>query len=214
MKKLFTENLGLKISAVLISFLLWFFITSKGQSEMTVNIPLEFKNVPANMGIVETSAQSVSVTVRGHERLMMNLKPSDIRVYADLSRVAKGEDVFFVNKEDIKLPYALSVRNITPSTVRIKLDETVSKAVPVRPVLIGQPGTGFVLSSVTVEPNKVTVRGLKSDLAKIRSIKTEPLDITGAIKPISQDVDIDTAGANFTPDLDSVRLMIRIIGEN
>ena len=214
MKKLFTENAGLKISAVLISLLLWFFITSKGQSEMTVNIPLEFKNVPADMGIVETSTKSVNVTVRGHERLMMSLKPSDVRVYADLSRAVRGDDVFFVNRDDIKLPYALKVRNISPSTVRVKLDETVSKVVPVRPVLIGQPGTGFVLSSVTVEPNKVTIRGLKSDLAKIRSIRTEPLDITDAAKPISQEVDIDTAGANFTPDSDSVRLMIRISEKN
>jgi YbbR domain-containing protein len=211
MKRLITENAGLKISAVLISFLLWFFITSKGQSEMTVNIPLEFKNIPANMGILETSTKNVNVTIRGHERPIINLKPSDVRVFVDLSKAKKGEDVYFVNKDDIKLPYALSVRNISPSTVRMRLEETISKTVSVRPVLVGQPRTGFVLSSVTVEPKNVTVRGLRSEVAKIRSVKTEPLDISDAVKPLSQEVDIDVSGANITPDTDSVRLTVRIL---
>ena len=71
MKKLFTENLGLKISAVLISVFLWFFVTSRGQSEITLDIPLEFKNIPADIGLVNTSVKTVSVTVRGHERPML-----------------------------------------------------------------------------------------------------------------------------------------------
>jgi YbbR domain-containing protein len=210
MRKFFTENLGLKISAVLISLFLWFFITSKGQSEMTVNTPLEFKNIPVNMGIVETSTKSISLTIRGHERPMMSLKPSDVRVYVDLSKAKKGEDVYFVNKDDIKLPFALTVRNITPSTVKVRLDETIAKAVPVRPVLIGQPRKGFIVSAVSAEPKNITVRGLKSDVAKIRSLKTEPLDITDATKSLSQELDIDTAGANITADIDVVSVNISI----
>src|SRR3990172_1352110 len=102
MKKLFTENLGLKISAVLISVFLWFFVTSRGQSEISFEVPLEFKNIPADIGIVNTSVKTVSVTVRGHERPMKNLKASDVRVYVDLSKAKKGEEVFYVNKENIK----------------------------------------------------------------------------------------------------------------
>jgi YbbR domain-containing protein len=94
MKKLFTENLGLKISAVLLSVFLWFFVTSRGQSEITLDIPLEFKNIPADIGLVNTSVKTVSVTVRGHERPMKNLKASDVKVYVDLGKARKGEDIF------------------------------------------------------------------------------------------------------------------------
>ena len=139
MKKLFTENLGLKISAVLISVFLWFFVTSRGQSEISLDVPLEFKNIPADIGIVNTSIKTVSVTVRGFERPMKNLKASDVRVYVDLSKAKKGEDVFYVNKDDIKLPYALSAMNVTPSTVKVKLDATASRTVLVKPVLTGEP---------------------------------------------------------------------------
>ncbi len=46
MKKFFFENLGLKIAAVLLSVVLWIFVTSRGQSEMSLDVPLEFKNIP------------------------------------------------------------------------------------------------------------------------------------------------------------------------
>jgi YbbR domain-containing protein len=212
MKKLFTENLGLKISAVLLSVFLWFFVTSRGQSEITLDIPLEFKNIPADIGLVNTSVKTVSVTVRGHERPMKNLKASDVRVYVDLSKAKKGEDVFSVTKEDIKLPYALTVMNISPSTVKIKLDETDSKIVPVKPVLIGEPRNGFFVSSIRVEPKTVVVKGLKSDLRKVSVLKTEPLDITDSNKKMTQELNIDTAGANVTPDVNTVKVTINVSG--
>ncbi len=100
MKKLVTENLGLKISAVLISVFLWFFVTSRGQSEITLEAPLEFKNMPADIGIVNTSIKTVSVTVRGHEKPMKNLKAADVRAYVDLGKAKKGVEVFHVRKDD------------------------------------------------------------------------------------------------------------------
>ncbi|PKL52326.1 MAG: hypothetical protein CVV37_01800 [Nitrospira bacterium HGW-Nitrospira-1] len=210
MKKLFTENSGLKISAVLISVFLWFFVTSKGQSEITLDIPLEFKNIPSDIGIVNTSVKTVNVTVSGHERPMKNLKASDVRVYVDLGKAKKGENAFSVNKADIKLPYALSVLNITPSTVRIKLDETDSKIVPVKPVLTGNPEGGFVVRSIKVEPESVVIKGLKSAVRKLRVVETEPLDITDSNKTITQELSIDTGGVNVTPVVDTVKVTINI----
>ena len=212
MKKLFTENLGLKISAVLISVFLWFFVTSRGQSEISFEVPLEFKNIPADIGIVNTSVKTVSVTVRGHERPMKNLKASDVRVYVDLSKAKKGEEVFYVNKDNIKLPYALSVMNITPSTVKIKLDATASKAVPVKPVIIGEPMKGFFVSSIKVEPKSVVIRGLMSDVRRLHIVNTEPLDITDSNETIVQELNIDTGGVKVTPDIETVKVTINISG--
>ncbi len=211
MKKLFTENIGLKISAVLISLFLWFFVTSRGQSEITLDVPLEFKNIPADIGIVNTSIKTVSVTVRGHERPMKSLKASDLRVYVDLGKAKNGEDVFYINKDDIKLPYALSVTNITPPTVKVRLEETASKKVPVRPVIIGEPMEGFFVSSLKVDPKSVVVTGLKSDLKKLDFVKTESLDITDSNSPMTREVNIDTNGAKITAEKSTVKVTVKIL---
>ena len=210
MKKLLTENIGLKLSAVLISVFLWFFVTSRGQSEIAFDIPLEFKNIPADTGIVNASVKTVNVTVRGHERPMKNLKVTDVRVYVDLGKAKKGVDVFYINKDDIKLPYALSVMNISPSTVKVKLDETFSRTLPVNPVLTGEPGKGYFVSSIRVEPERVAIKGLKSDVLRLYILKTEPIYIADSISSMTQEVNIDTSGVNVTPEVETVKVTINI----
>jgi len=69
MKKPFVENLGLKASAVLIALVLWFFVTSRGQSEISLDAPVEFKNMPQGLEMVNSTSKTVAVTVRGQEQI-------------------------------------------------------------------------------------------------------------------------------------------------
>ena len=141
---------------------------------------------------------------------MKNLKASDVRVYVDLSKAKKGTDVFYINKDDVKLPYALSVMNISPSTVKIKLDETISRTFPVNPVLTGEPRIGYFVSSIKVEPKSVVIKGLKSDVLRLHILKTEPIYIADSISTMRQEVNIDTGGVNVTPDVETVKVTINI----
>ena len=209
MKKLLFENLGLKISAVLLSIILWFFVTLRGQSEIFLEIPVEFKNVPSELGIVSANIKTVNVTVKGQERLMKNIKTSDIRVFVDLDRAKKGEGTYYINKDDIKLPYAVSVMNINPSSLKVRLDETVTKTVVVKPSVAGVPEKGFYVSSITAEPKNVTIYGLKSEIRKVNELRTEVLDITGFKDTATYEVKIDTT-ANVKMDNDMVKIKIVI----
>ena len=212
MKNLITHNLGLKISALLISVLLWFFVTSRGQSEMSLEIPIEFKNIPIGLGIVSSSHKTASVHVKGQERLMKNIKSAEIRVSVDLSKAKKGEGTFYVNKDDIKLPHAMSVTAVSPSSIKVRIDETVTKVVQIDPVLTGTPEKGFEVRSVKADPSSVTVKGLNTEVRKISELRTEALDVTGLNKTASQDVDIDTLGANISLDINSVKVKVIIAG--
>jgi YbbR domain-containing protein len=213
MKNLITHNLGLKISALLISVLLWFFVTSRGQSEMSLEIPIEFKNIPVGLGILSSSNKSASLHIRGQERLMKNVKSSDIRVSVDLTKAKKGEGTFYVNKDDIKLPYAMYVTAVSPSSIKVRIDETVTKVVQVNPVLTGTPEKGSEVKSVKAEPSSVTVKGLRTEVRKITDLRTETLDVTGLKETTSQDLDIDISGANISLDVNSVKVKVVIAGK-
>jgi YbbR domain-containing protein len=214
MKNLITHNLGLKISALLISALLWFFVTSRGQSEMSMEIPIEYKNIPVGLGIVSSSHKTASVHIRGQERLMKNIKSSDIRVSVDLGKAKKGDGslTLHVSKDDIKLPHTMSVTSVSPSSLKVRIDETFTKVVPVTPVLTGSPEKGFSVRSVEVDPSSITVRGLKAEVRKISDLRTEALDITGLKETTSQNLDIDTLGANINLDKNSARVKVTIAG--
>jgi YbbR domain-containing protein len=135
MKSRLLDNLGLKISAVLLAIFLWLFVTSRGLSELSFEIPIEFKNIPVGYGIASNINKTVQVTIRGQELMIKNIKSSDIRVMVNLSKAKEGEATYYITKEDIKLPYAAKVMNIQPSSLKLRLDEMVTKAVKIKPAV-------------------------------------------------------------------------------
>lgn len=215
MRRLFFENIGLKIAAVSLSIVLWIFVTSRGQSEIAIDIPLEFKNIPQGLELVNYSAKEISLSIKGQERLIKSIKPSDIQVYIDLSKTKKGESIYYITRDDIKLPRAIDVINISPSSVKVIAEETVTKTVRVRPVVVGEPEKGYFVKSVEVAPQTLVIEGPRSEVGKINILRTEPLDITGLNETVTQDMRLDLTSSNIrakTADI-SVRVVIGARGK-
>lgn len=212
MRRLFLDNLGLKIAAVVLSIVLWIFVTSRGQSEISIDIPLEFKDIPPGREMVSSSAKVVSLNIKGQERLVKNIKPSDVRVYIDLSKAKKGEGIYYINKDNIKLPQPVTITNITPSNVKVITEETVTKTVKVRPVIVGTPERGFYVKSIDVVPETVLIEGRISEVRKVNIIKTEPLDITEFNEAFTQDLKLDITGMNIRTRADHVNVKVVITG--
>jgi YbbR domain-containing protein len=212
MRKLIFENLGLKVSAVLIAVLLWLFVTWRGQSMVSYDVPIEFKDVPVGLGIVNSSAKSANVTVKAQDRIIKSLRPSDVRVLVDMGKARKGEGSYHINKDDVKLPYAMSVTSIDPSTIRVRLDETGTKAVAVKALIIGSPQPGYYVKAVEVEPKNIVIQGLKTEVRKLSEIGTDQMDISGINSTQTQELNVDAAGANIKPERDKVRVTVVIAG--
>jgi YbbR domain-containing protein len=194
MKKIALENLGLKLTAVFLSIVLWIFVTSRGQSEISFDVPIEFKDIPPGLEIVNHSVKVVSLNMRGQERLLKNTKPADISVSLDLSKAKKGESTYYIHREDIRLPHAITVTNVNPSNVKVTTEETVKKTVKIIPLVTGEPEMGFSLKSVSVIPRNVEIEGIRPEIARINTLKTEPLDVTGMNETFTQDLKLDLTG--------------------
>lgn len=209
-KSIIFENMSLKITAVIFSIVLWIFVTSRGQSEVTFEVPLEFKNIPAGYEIVNFNIKSVSIAIRGQERLIKNVKSSDVRVYLDLGKAKKGENTFYISSDNIELPRSFTVVNVNPSSVKIFIEETLKKSVKVIPIITGFTQNGYYVKSVKVEPSVIDIEGTRSEINKINFVKTEPIDITGLNDSISQDIKIDLSGKNIKTTTNYVKVDITI----
>jgi YbbR domain-containing protein len=210
MKKLFFDNLGLKIAAVLLSVVLWIFVTSRGQSEISIDVPLEFRNIPAGLEMVNHSIKTINLNIKGQERLIKNVKAADIRVYVDLSKARKGDGIYYIDREEIKLPHAITVTNINPSSIKVTTEETISKTVKVLPVIVGEPEKGFLVRSVEVLPQYVVIEGVSSEVIKIGNVKTEPIDISALNESFSQELKIDLTGRNVRSKINNVIVKVVI----
>lgn len=210
MRKLLFENFGLKITAILLSVLLWLFASSRGLSEIALDVPLELKDIPPGIELINHSIKVVGVNIKGQEGIIRTIRPSDIRAFVDLSKARKGESIYSINKNNIKLPPGVTVTNITPSSVRVSLEESVTKTVQVRPVIIGTPGSGFYVKSLSIFPENVVIEGARSKVATVDTIKTEPLDITGIKETVTRDMEVETTGTNIRTKTKDVTVKIVI----
>jgi YbbR domain-containing protein len=204
------ENLGLKIASVIFSIVLWMFVTSRGQSEVSLDVPIEFRNIPSGYEIVSYSVKNVNVNIKGQERLIKSVKPSDVHVYVDLKKAKKGENLYYISSDDIELSRAFTVTNVKPSYIRIFVEETIKKSVKVVPIITGYAANGYFIKSVDVEPRMIEIEGIRSEVDKVSYVKTEPIDITGLNDSIFQEVRIDLSGKNVKTATNYVRVNIII----
>ncbi len=213
MRKSFLENLGLKIAAVLLSVALWFFATSRGQSEISIDVPLVFRNIPSGLEMIDNNIKTISLNIKGQERPIKNIKLSDIGVYIDLSKAKKGKSIYYVTRDNIKLPHGITVLNINPSSVKVIIEDTITKTVKVRPVIIGEPEKGYYVKSVEVAPQIVVIEGIRSQVRKFNTIKTESLDITGSNETSTQELKLDLTGKNIRTKINVIEVKVVIGGK-
>jgi YbbR domain-containing protein len=213
MRKFFLDNLVLKIAAVLLAVALWFFATSRGQSEISIDVPLVFRNIPSGIEMVNNNIKTISLNIKGQERLIKNIKLSDIVIYIDLSKAKKGKSIYYITRDNIKLPYSLTVLNINPSSVKVIIEDTITKTVKVIPVITGEPEKGYYVKSVEVAPEIVIIEGASSEVRRFNTIKTESLDITGSNETFTQELKLDLTGKNIRAKINDIKVKVVIGGK-
>lgn len=209
-KKGIFSNIGLKILSVALAISLWVFVTYRGQSEIVIDVPLEFKNIPKNLELLRQTAKQVSLNISGHERFLKALRPADVRVFVDLSNAKKGESVYYLDKDNVISPKITKVIRMEPTSVKITFDELISRIVPVRAYIIGSPEAGYRIKSVDIMPSSVEIEGAKTEVERIALLRTEPVDITGIDSDIIQNVRLNTNGRNIRTKVSEVTVKITI----
>jgi len=214
LKNLIAENLTFKLISIALALFLWFFVTFKGQTETSVEVPIEFKGVPTEMEILKQNVKKVNISISARERILKEIAQNNIRVIIDLSNAKLGENSIPITKSSLKIPRGVEIIRIEPSIVKVYLDKKALKTVPVKAVIVGNPEKGFVINSVHLEPSQINIEGAKKELDRIYNIKTEPIDIEGIKENISVIAKIDPQGKIFRTDKDTINVTIEIRRKN
>lgn len=175
------HNLGLKFVSLLIATGLWLAVSSEPPSETAVNVAIVFRNMPDDLEISSESIPSAQIRVRGPERLVRRLQPSDVHAEIDLTGMKPGERMFDLSANQITLPYHLQPVQIVPSQIHLAFDRRATRQVPVQPRVIGTFAPGYALGSVQTEPKLVEIIGPKKNVDATENAITDPIDVTGLI---------------------------------
>jgi YbbR domain-containing protein len=175
------HNLGLKITSLLIATGLWLAVSSEPPAETAVNVGIVFRNMPNDLEISSENIPSAQIRVRGPERAVRRLQPSDVHAEIDLSGLKPGERTFDLTANQISLPDKLQPVEIVPSQIHLVFDKRVTKTVPVRPRVIGTFPNGYSITSVQSNPDQVTIVGPMKSISSVESAITDPIDVSGLL---------------------------------
>src|ERR1700691_410319 len=154
------HNFWLKILSLLIATGLWLAISPDQEpAEVAVRVPIEFRHVPQGLEISSETIPEAQIRVRGPERLIRDLRSTDIHADLDLADATPGERTFDLTAQQIRHQRDLHVVQVVPGQVHLSFDTRLTRDVEIRPRVTGNFVAGEQNGKVVVKPEGITIQG-------------------------------------------------------
>ncbi len=191
LKDLLLENWGLKLTSIFLALFLWMVVRGDPSAERVVNVALEIR-LPPNMEITSERPTSVDVTVRG---AFTNLwfSPTIPTYVVNLQNYDEGEHSIQLSPQNVRFPRASGLEPIAvrPARLRITLERTAFKSVPIRVVTRGEPGPGIDVYGIATRPPTVNISGPHSHIEPVRDVPTEILNLADRRQSFERQLSLD-----------------------
>lgn len=184
MKKKLTSvllrNLPYKILALVLACAFWGIVQGEEILEVNRRVIVNIK-VPNGYAIKGAETRIKDATMRGSRALLStflsdyNTKPIEAVIPIPEGKV--GQLRFRVDKEYIRNWDNRIRLTVHDPYINVFVDVKDSKKVPVREFLKGVPADGYIIEKSIVKPNAVLITGLKSEIAAVEEVLTEPIDV-------------------------------------
>jgi YbbR domain-containing protein len=168
----------LKLFSLLLAVVLWFTVSGEERTETTINMTLELVNLHKNLMATNEVPPAIQVRVVGPRSIVNNLSQTRLTQTLDLNGYKSGRHSFSLGPNSFSLPRGVQVVRIQPNPISLTLATTITRTLPIKPVLENNPAEGYELVGVHTRPSQVTVRGPAPELAELQFIPTLPIDLS------------------------------------
>lgn len=181
LRSLIRNNFWLKLISIALAVGLWLAVKHDPSSEVAIEVPVEFHNIPENLEISSENIPRAQVRMRGPERIVHRLQASDVHVELELGGVKPGERTFDLSARQVHLPRELEVEQIIPGQLRLVFDSRLNRQVEVHPRVIGNFAAGYTVGKILVDPPQITVSGPRKRVEAVEAAITDPVDVSGVM---------------------------------
>lgn len=212
--EIFKRDLGLKIAAVLLAVFLWFNVSEQKEIEAIVEMPLRYINMPSGLTFASEPPSTAKARIKGKGKFL-RWRLKDIAAVIDLSPATIGAVTHIVSPGEVMIPKNHQVEVleiIDPKAVRIDLDRSATKEVPVEINLSGQmPDDRKMIGKPLAIPNTVRLSGPKRLVDELTSLKTEPVELGHLGRKGKVNVFLDLPNRSLlTTNVDEIEVVARI----
>jgi YbbR domain-containing protein len=171
------RNFQYKLSALSLACMFWYIVQGEEILEINRRIVVNIK-VPEGFMVKGPDTRIKDATLRGSRVLLGDFSAKPLEATLRIPEGKTGQLRYRIDKEYIKNWDNRIKLTVHDPYLTVYVDEKMSKKVPVREFLKGVPGDGYIIEKSSIKPATVTVTGLKSDVAQIEEILTEPIDVS------------------------------------
>lgn len=179
--RLLVHNFGLKLISLILAFGLWLAVAQDHSAEVAIEVPIEFHNIPDNLEISSEHIPQAQIRLRGPERLVRRLQPTDVHAEIDLTAAKPGERTFDLNAQQIHQPYGLQVKQVVPSQFHLAFDTRLTRQVEIHPRVTGNFAAGYSIAKIVVNPAVIDITGPSKQVQQVEGAMTDPVDVSGVI---------------------------------
>jgi YbbR domain-containing protein len=174
------HNFWLKILSLLLATGLWMAISPEQElAEVAVRVPIEFQHVPPHLEISSVTIPDAQIRVRGPERLIRNLRATDIHAELEMGDARPGERTFDLTAQQIRHDRELHVVQVVPGQVHLSFDTRLTREVEIHPRVTGTFADGDQIARVVVDPQTIKITGPQHHVETVDAATTDPVDATG-----------------------------------
>ena len=179
MKGWFTHNIGWKLLSLAAAVLLWISVASEPELSTFISVPVEYKGLSADMEINSEIAESVFLEVRGPSAELRSMREArrGYAVILDVSGMESGEHTFTIDASDVRLPRGIQLVRAIPAQITMLFEPGVTRSVPVEVQFADGLPADFRVAEVRAEPSALVVTGPASRVARVTSVRTDPLSL-------------------------------------
>ena len=213
MKKWITNNLGLKILALLVSVGLWIIAINindpVSENTYTVNVSLQNAGVLSSAGKyfeVKDNSDRIKVVVRGTRTALSQFNQADIVATADLSKITE-DNLVPIDLSTTKQSDKIEGIRSDSQYVKLALEDVRRLQMPIEVKVLNDPQDGYILGSTQTSQNVVIISGPESIINQVESAAVE-IDVSGATTDVKislpihlyseEDDIIDTSKVNMS----------------
>lgn len=211
--RLFTQNLGWKLSSLLVAIAFWMNVASEPELATIVSIPVQYANYPKDLEISSAIVDSVDVEARGPRGRLRDLADSRVAAVLNFNTVvAPGIRTFALTDNEVKLPRGLELIRVIPAQLRFTFERRSERIVPVEVILSGKLRAGYRVTGKRTNPATIAISGPESQVEKTNSVRTDPFDISQLTGDAEQVVSVfvDQPQVRIKDDKQQIRARINI----
>lgn len=202
------SNLGLKALALIIAVGLW--LAGHRDTERAVEVPVEFRNMPLDLMVVDNRVDFVVLRLSGPRTLVSTIDSDDLKLSIDLNGAKSGTSSYPLTSNSFNIPRGITVARITPPVVHLRLEPVLRRKVPISVRVSGKAAPGYRVSRTAAEPEMVFVEGPADDVRRLVAVETLPIDIEGAKGAIRRKIRLASDGKQLSLSPDQAAVVINI----